>query len=244
MELELIRMSTNRRTAIAVGVLYIIGTVAGILSVVFTGPILEEPETLQAVAQEVTANEDQLVLGALSVMTMGLALAMIPVVIYPILKRHSEVLATGYLVFRGALEAFGYLVIVLSWLLLITFSQEYVDAGTPADLELTGNLLLDAGDWIGDVLTIVFIIGALMFYTVLFQSKLVPRWLSGWGLIAAVPSITSGILGLFSVIEPFSTTQLLMEAPLGVQEMVLALWLIIRGFNASALSLPQRNPAQ
>lgn len=89
----------DRRTAVMVGILYIVGTVAGIFSLVFTSPVLEEADYLAWVA----AKPDQVVVGALFVLTMGLALSMVAVLMFPILKRYNEALAVGYVVFRGAL---------------------------------------------------------------------------------------------------------------------------------------------
>jgi len=89
-----------------------------------------------------------------------------------------------------------------------------------------------AHDQISHVLAIVFILGALMFYSVLYQSKLVPRWLSGWGLLAAIPYFVSGVFGLFSLPNPMS-----MVLPMALQEMVLAIWLVVRGFDASPVNV-------
>src|SRR5688572_33301493 len=105
---------TSRRTAIIAGVLYIVGTVAGILSLVVTGPILESPDYLT----QVSTNPNQILIGALLVLMMGLALAMVPVMIFPVLKRYNEALAVGYVVFRGTLEAVTYLALVIGWLSL------------------------------------------------------------------------------------------------------------------------------
>jgi hypothetical protein len=226
---------TNRKTAIIVGGLYIVGTVAGILSLVFTGPILEEADYLT----QVSANPHQIVLGALFVLTMGLALAMVSVMLFPVLKRYNETLAVGYVVFRGALEAATYLALVIGWLALPLISQQYIKA-TAADasyFQSLGDFVLAAHGQISHVLTIVFILGALMFYYVLYQSKLVPRWLSGWGLLAAIPYFVSGVLGLFSILSPMSTTQMVLVLPLAVQEMVLAVWLIVKGFNSSPVNI-------
>ena len=223
----------SRKTAIVVGVLYIIGTVAGILSLVFTGPILESPDYLL----QVSMNPNQIVIGALFVLTMGLALAMVPAMMFPILKNHNRALAVGYVVFRGALEAVTYLVFVIGWLSLPLISQEFIKASaTEASFfQSLGDLVLGAHDQISHVLAIVFILGALMFYYMLYQSKLVPRWLSGWGLLAAIPYFVSGILGLFAILSPMSTVQMLFVLPLAVQEMVLAVWLIVKGFNGSPI---------
>jgi len=121
-------MNTHRKTAIIVGVLFIIGTVSGVLSFgVFLGPFLDDPDYLTNAA----ANESQIIIGALLVLVMGFPLAMVPVMLFPIFRKHNEVLALGSVVFRGVLEAVNYIAITIGWLLLITFSREYVKAGAP-----------------------------------------------------------------------------------------------------------------
>jgi hypothetical protein len=94
-----------------VGVLFIIGTVAGILSVVVTGSILADPEYLI----KVSANENQIIIGALLVLIMGFALAMVPVMLFPIFKKYNEALALGAVVFRGALEAVAYIAALIRY---------------------------------------------------------------------------------------------------------------------------------
>jgi len=110
-------------------------------------------------------------------------------------------------------------------------SQEYVKAGAPdaSHFQTLGELLLKASDQIGSILDIVFSLGALMIYYLFYQSKLIPRWLSVWGLIGAVLYLASGLFAMFSV--DFG----ILEAPLALQEMVLAVWLIVKGFNLSPI---------
>jgi hypothetical protein len=158
---------------------------------------------------------------------------------FPILKRYNEALAVGYVVFRGALEAVTYLVLVIGWISLPLIGQGYIQASA-ADaryFQSLGDLLLEAHDQIGHVLSIVFILGALMFYYMLYQSRLVPRWLSGWGLLAAIPYLVSSVLGLFAMLSPMSSDQMILVLPLALQEMVLAGWLIVKGFNSSSVTL-------
>jgi len=221
-------MNTNRKTATIVGVLFIIGTVAGILSVVVTGPILNDLDYLI----KVSANENQIVLGALFVLIMGLALAMVPVMMFPIFKKYNEALALGSVVFRGVLEAVIYIAMVISWLLLLTVSQEYVKAGAPdaSHFQTLGTLLLQASDQINPILEIVFSLGALMIYYLFYQSKLIPRWLSVWGLIGGILYLAAGLFAMFSVDLG------ILLAPLALQEMVLAVWLIVKGFNPSPIA--------
>ena len=163
---------------------------------------------------------------------MALALAIVPVVMFPIAKKHNKVLALGYVVFRGALETVTYIAVVISWLLLLTLSHEFVKAGAPdaSNFQILGTLLLDAGVQIDHILTIVFSLGALMFYYLFYQSKLIPRWLAGWGFIGSILVLAVGVLGMFGLVLE------ILWAPLGVQEMVLAVWLIVKGFNSSAIA--------
>lgn len=74
----------------------------------------------------------------------------------------------------------------------------------------------------------------MLYYTVFYQTRLVPRWLSGWGLLGAALAIAAGGLVLFGVIGYLSNVQVVMSLPIAVQEMVRALWLIVRGFTPSA----------
>ena len=224
-------MNADKKIARIVGVLYIIGTVAGILSLVVMGPV----RNAQDYPISVPASETQLVVGALFVLMMGLALAMVPVMMFPILREHNEALALAYVVVRGGLEAVAYLAIATSWLLLVPLSQIYAQAGVldASNVQTLGTLLLEAKE-IGSILTIVFCLGALIFNYLLYQTELVPRWLSGWGLIAIVPYLAAGLLAMFGIIHALSPIYAILNLPLALQEIVLAVWLIVRGFNSSA----------
>lgn len=225
-------MDTNRKTATSIGVLYIVGTVTGILSRVVTEPVLSSQDLLASIS----ANGNQIILGALFVLTMGLALAMIPVVAYPVLRKFNEILALGYIVFRGALEGVHYMAIVVSWLLLLPLSQVY-QAGSPdaSHFLVLASVLLEAKE-IAVFGGIVFCLGALMYYGLLYRANLIPRWLSGWGLVAILMNLCALLLTVFQVIGISSTASFILQVPILIQEMVLAVWLIVRGFNASALA--------
>ena len=219
---------TNRTTAAIVGVLFIIGTLAGVLSVPLVGGILGTPDDLTMVA----AHPSRVVLGALLILVMGLALAMVPAMMFPILKRQNEALAIGYVIFRGALETLIAIAAAVCWLLLVVVSQQAADSGAAVasqfgSLEI---LLLKAQDPISAVLEIVFSLGALMFYSLLYHARLIPRWLSIWGIVAAILYLAAGLIAVFG------TTLDILFMPMLVQEMVMAIWLIVKGFNASAIA--------
>ena len=225
-----------RRTAIIVGVLFIIGTVAGILSGVITTPVLDAPDYLN----EIAANRSQIVWGALLVLVMGFPLAMIPVMMFPIFRKYSEPLALGAVVFRGVLEAVTYILMVICWLVLIPLSQEFVQAGAPdaSNFQALGTLLTEAVYWINHILALVFTIGAAMLYWLFYKTKLIPGWLALWGFIGAILYFAAPIANMFeSQHLPLSLGVKwgYLMIPLAIQEMIFALWLIIKGFNPSAI---------
>jgi hypothetical protein len=143
-------------------------------------------------------------------------------VFWPIGKRYNETLAMGYVVFRGALEMILYIAMAIGWLLLIALNTE------PDTAPLAG-FVNTVEAVIGDQLVAIpFALGALMFYVLLYQSRLVPRRLSVWGLVGAMLYIVPPLGSMFGL-----SLGVLM-APLAVQEMVMAVWLIAKGFNPSA----------
>lgn len=221
---------SDRTTARIIGVLFIIGTAAGALSWLVMAPIMDAPGYLASIA----AHQSQMAAGALLVLTMGIALSLVPVLFYPVARRHSEVLATGYIVFRGALEGFIYIALTFGWLLLIALSTEPAATVAIADAVKAG-----LGVMSNQVTAIPFGIGAVMFGALLYISKLVPRWLSVWGLIGAALYMAAPLARIFGLSLDY------LMAPLALQEMVLAVWLIAKGFSASAstvtapVALPQ-----
>jgi hypothetical protein len=223
-------MNNYRKTAIVVGVLYIIGTVAGILSAAASGSIREA-----VYLSSIAANPNQIVVAALFVLLMGLALALVPVMLFPLLRKFNEVLAVGYVVFRGALETALYIGLTVSWLVLIVLSQEYVKAGAPGDayFQTLGTVLLAGHAALNAILIIVFSLGALMLYAVFYRSRLIPRWISIWGFIAILLHLTTAFLLLFGIVESTTSPVLMVfNLLILVQEMVMAVWLIVKGFNS------------
>jgi len=224
-------MNSNRKTAIIVGVLFIIGF-AGILTAVLTKPILDSPDYLI----KISANEKQILLGALFQLIMAAACAGIGISLYPVLKKYNEGLALGSVGFR-IIEAVLFFVATTGLLSLIPLSQEYVKAGASdtSHFQTLGTILLAERDSVFNLGFMAFTLGALMYYYIFYQSKLIPRWLSGWGFIAAALSLSQALLVMFGE-EPFSTISILLNFPILVNEIVLAVWLIVKGFNPSAIA--------
>lgn len=207
-------MEEYRKIGIIVGILFIIGTVSGILSVGLIGTITNSSEFFF----QITQNSTQFTLGALFILLMGISLAFIPIVLYPILKKKNETLAIAYIVFRGALETVTYIAVFVSVLLLL-------------HLQNMGDLLINFHDLATISTTFVFSIGAIILYYALYRYKLVPSWLSIFGLIAVTLHLITGFLIVFGLQTGFSFVNVVMNFPIILQEMILAVWLIAKGFD-------------
>jgi hypothetical protein len=158
--------------------------------------------------------------------------------LFPIFKKHNEALALGYVGSR-IIESVTLIVGHISLLSLLTLSQEYVKAAAPdaTNFQTLGTLLLAVIDWTHLLgVEIVFSLTALILNYLLYQSKLIPRFISVWGLIGAILLLVSGFLVMFGLsLSPTSAISMLLSLPIALQEMVFAVWLIVKGFNLSAI---------
>ena len=221
-------MNTYRKTATIVGILFIIGTAAGILSLPVIGGMLGAPDFLK----HDRLNSSQVALGALLMLAMGSGTRHGTGHAVSGLRKKNEALAMGYVIFRGALETFTTLALAICWLLLAVAARQYADSGAAVASVYAGlgTLLLKAQDPIMTVGGIVFGLGALILYYLLFQTGLIPRWISGWGIVAAVATLVSGLSAVFG------TNLDILELVMLPQEMVMAVWLIAKGFNPAAIA--------
>jgi len=225
---------TDRRTAAIVGVLFIIGTVAGVVCATIANPILSAPDYLI----KISVNEGQITFVTLLQFVMGVACAGIGLALYPILRKYNEGLAIGSVGFR-VIEGVLNIVAAIGLIALLALSQEFVKAGTPElSYFQTIGILINAGtDWLNNVAVLLsWCIGALMYYFVFYQYKLVPRWLSVWGLIGITLTIIGCLLVMFQLIPAFGTIQVVFNLPIIPQEMVFAIWLIAKGINPSTVA--------
>jgi hypothetical protein len=224
---------TDRKTAAVVGVLFIIGTVSGFLMLPFIA-ILNTPDHLTTIA----THEDQMIIAALLKFIMGVACAGIGLALYPILKKYNGGLAIGAVGFRvieGTVDVVG----ALGYVALLALSQEFVKAGAPASSFFqTADILINtSAAWLRDVaMLLTWCIGALMYYAVFYQYRLVPRWLTVWGLVGITLTGISCLAVMCHLIPTAGTIQVILSLPIMVQEMVFAVWLIAKGVNPSAIA--------
>ena len=224
-------MNSTRKIAVITGVLFIIATLMG--------PILAKPLTPVLTGTDyltrVSSHPNRVAAGVLLLIIGYLACAGIAVVMYPILKKWNAGLALGSVIFR-TIEAAFYMVGLVCLLSLPTLGQQFTTAGAAdrTSLQAIGNLLVSIRDHAALLAVFAFCLGAFMYYYLFFQSRLIPRWLSGFGIVAIIMMMAACVLALFSGNR--ITSYIPLAAPIAVQEMVLAVWLIVKGFNPSVIA--------
>jgi hypothetical protein len=223
-------MITSRTSARITGVLLILGTVPPVVGGILWGPLVSSPDYLSAMA----AHSVQILsLALFDLLFLGLACAGIGISLYPVLKRHGEGLALGAMGFRlieGAIQIVGAIVLVA----LLALSQEFVKAGSPADsfFQPAAAAIKAVRDWAANGSAVFpWCTGAFIYYAIFFRTRLVPRWLSVWGLLGLTLFLVSAFAVMFGLFGSFSPIQMLLSLPILVQELVLAVWLIVKGYK-------------
>jgi hypothetical protein len=227
------KMNTYRKTAITVGTLFIVCTVASIL-----GPTLAMSINSPDYLTQLAGNPDQIITAALLEFIWAAAGAGIAIGLYSLLKKYNGALALGSVIFRVVENVFV-LIGTLSLLSLLTLSQEFIAAGSPeaSSFQTLGAMLLAVRDWQLHVITgLAFSLGVLMYYAILYGSNLIPRWLSGWGVLGAVLALVATVLASFTRDFGLESVDTYLHIPIGLQELVFAVWLIVKGFNPSAIA--------
>jgi hypothetical protein len=231
-------MNVNGNTARIVGALFLFSNVTFILGAfVFVEPILSAPDYLTLVS----ANRTQVILGALLELINGVAYLGIAVLMFPILKPRFQSMALGYVGFR-IIEFVMQTLSDLSPLSLVTLSEEFVRAGAPgaSSFQTLGTLLLAERYWAFQMVSITLGLGALMLYYMLYRSRLIPRFISVWGLIGATTVLTTTMLDIFALsVSP--GIGLVLGLPMLLNELFLGVWLIIRGFNQNKERYPNES---
>jgi len=218
-------------------VLFILGTASGIIAAALSNPILAAPDYLNSII----AHEGAILSVAFFVFMMSVACAGIGLGLYPILRQYSIGLAIGAAGFR-LIESMVEILGGISFIALLALSREFVNAGAPnaAYFQTIGAIIKASSEWTNNGVSLIcWCIGAFMYYGIFYRYQLVPRWLSGWGLIGITLTTIVSILVMFGVLPGFGTVQMIASLPIMPQEIVFAIWLIAKGINPSNRSAKQ-----
>lgn len=225
-------MTDERRTAAAVGVLFIIATGAFMTGQTMHGPFLASADVLELAYP----NRMRVVVGIVTELVGVLAIPLIALVFYPILRRVAETAALAYVGLR-IMEAAALVVVDANLLAMTSLSEAFHEGTVPAGTLATQLGALQATNEAAFLISVViaFPLGSFLVNSVLWRSRLVPRVISGWGMAGAALLFVGALLDMLRLLPEVSPV--LLEAgltvPIAVQEMVLAVWLIARGVARS-----------
>lgn len=217
-------MGTHKSTARAIGILFIIASAAAII-----GGSLALPATEPDFLSEAAAAENRVVLGLILELVLALAVFGMAALFFPILKKQHEGMALGYVATR-TVEGVLITASTISAALMLALSKGFGPEASVEGVEPLADVLLAARDWtywFGP--TAVFSVSALILNYLLYRSRVVPTWISIWGFVGGVLLLASAIIEMFGT--ALGGWQAVFSAPIGLNEMVLALWLIIKGFD-------------
>lgn len=229
-------MKTYRGNAIAVGVLLLACSVASLLSAVPLGSTLDGDDYLQKLASA----DNRVIVTALIEFLWAATGAGVAIALYPVIRHHTRAVALGAVAGR-VVEAVFILVGTLSLLVLLSVSQQSpADPSAASAYQATADAWLAVRDWtFGFLVLLAFLSGAFMYYYVLYAARLIPRWLSGWGLAAVALAVVATIYAASTQDFGFTTLNTALNIPILLQELGLAVWLIAKGFNPPHLDADQ-----
>ena len=238
-------VNTYRKTAIVVGGLFIFAIVMLFVGEAFYKPILDSPDYLE----NVYPNRRTVIMGVLIEFTVVPAVVLLSVLLFPVLKMHNEALALGYVSLR-LLDVAILSVAYVNILSFISLSQNYLNSNGAdvAYFRYLGESIRAVNTWAGTtglLYLIVFAVGSLILYAVLYRSKLVPRLISVFGFGAALILLLGSVLAHADVSTGMSGSgvEVIFAAPIALAELMLAVWLIFKGFDLATVD-KARNPVR
>src|SRR4051794_25851964 len=237
--------NSNRRTAVVAGVFFLLTEITAIGALFLYGAVVSDPNYIVTGS---AGGHNGVFLGALCELLLAIANVGTAVTLFSVVKRQNEGIALGYVCGRlaeGLLIVLG----IISLLAVVTLRQDFAgglaSSANSASLVTLGRTLVGIHNW-----TFLFgpnlILGlnTLMLAYLMYSSRLVPRFIAVLGLIGGSLIFVSGTAVMFGLYTQVSTLGLIAGLPVFAWEVSLALWLIVKGFNPSAISAPVSGSAQ
>lgn len=222
-------MRSREVHATTAGVLFIVATAASLVATALLGSLLDGPRFLAGVSE----HQHRVLTAGLLQLVAAFTSAAIAISLYPLLRRHAAGMALGSVGFR-IIEGVFYAVSAAGTLVLVALADQLTPSGAvSATAQASGSLVRDLREAAAVVGVLAFYTGATLYYLVFFRSRLIPRWLSVWGLAGTASGAVGALLVLFRAVETMSGPQVALNVPIGVQELVLAVWLIWKGTGTS-----------
>jgi Domain of unknown function (DUF4386) len=220
-------MKQDKINAKILGTFYIVAAISSIIAVILYEPILSE----QWYMTVTNGAEIKVLIGVINDLLLVVAAVGTATMLFPYIRRYNEHIALGYLCFRF-MEAVIISIGLLCILGLLSISMQYGNMGSSENLIVVGSMLQAFYRWtalLGPNLMLG--LNTFLYSYLLLKTNLVPRRLAIFGMITAILVFIAGLLEMFGLVEPFSAAKGFIALPVGVYEMSLAVWLIVKGFD-------------
>lgn len=222
-------MKSNKKLGKIAGLLFLINLIPYVIAqMVILDGLFYVPDYLEILRSNRTSVGIAVLLEFISITAM-LAFT---VHVFPILRKFGNKLSIGYLGLRFV--EFGIIVFtIIKQLSLFEYSQliKNIEIKELSSLQLLADSMLRELEWIGIIYMLVFVIHCVIFYYLLFKSRLIPKIISIGGLVATLLAFANIINHLFNL----NFGGVFLFAPIGIVELLLAIWLLLKGFkNVSA----------
>lgn len=229
-------MTSDRRIAGIVGASFIVAMIASLLGGAMVEGVTAEPDYLAVAAGGPAA----LTTGVALELVNALAVVLIAVALYAIVKRDSGGIALGYVGFR-VVEAVALVAAAIIPIRIVALGRQVAtaEAAARSDLGLVGDQLLATRAWLAGVpVPLFFCLGAVLLYTWLIRSRLLPRFIPVWGLL--------GVAGIavVNLVDVGTTTAMILALPIILNELFMGGWLLFRGFDGRARGARTARPAR
>lgn len=209
-----------------IGLFLFIGLIAGFFSI---APAIDATNYLT----EATINSNQVIIAAIFQFIMSLVYLGIAILLYPVVKQFSLTLSIGFLSLRIIAVTLSILGTILMLGLLI-LSKNYVNGTSEniLEIQILADTLKSSRNTVNHIFMIlVLCAGNIMLYVVFIKSKLIPIWISLWGIIGAFLSIIASGLVLFNILDIITVEYIVLNTPTAIFDLFLGVWLIFKGFN-------------
>lgn len=231
-------MNVTKNLARVLGIAFLLQFITSFSSGLFLQPALIVPGNIAETMANIAGNVGLMRAYILVDMATAMGIVFLGVMLFVVLRKQNETMAhvaMSLYILEATLLAASRL--AAFWLLRM--SEAYVAGGQPAYLQTMGNLALESMDFVGVTLhMLVFGVGGLLFYLLLDQSRLIPRVLSLWGLIATIPMLVGTVVAIFGYEVPFAV-----YVPYVPFEFVVGLWILVKGLNAPSQERVALKPA-
>jgi hypothetical protein len=229
-------MDTDKNTPRLLGAAFLFVAVAALLSELplssFGIKLIGSPDDISETMIKISDNPTSMQMSIVGYLIEAIAIVLLAVLLYTTLKNQNKIIAR-WAFGLWIVEAVFVAIKQISTFSLLSVSQEFVKASTPdsSNFHNLGSLFYETFQFGYSVQMVFYSIGGILFYYLFFKSKYVPRVLSLWGIVAASLAFIGELLVIFGYDVP-----LYVFIPILPFELAIGVWLIVKGFNSSAIA--------